>query len=414
MLNYLYIDPGTGSMLFTVLLGVFGAGIYAVRALWMKLRFRASGGKAKGEQTAPLTIFSDDKRYWNIFAPICKELDARGQNVSYLTASEDDPALKSNLPHVHAEFIGKGDKAFAVLNVLHTDVLLSTTPGLDVYQWKRSRDVRWYVHILHAAGNLAGYRMFGVDYYDALLLSGKFQEDQLRELEAQRNLPAKEVVYVGIPYLDVMRKRLAEAPALPAHEFTVLLAPSWGKSALLSLYGERILQALINTGYRIVVRPHPQSFQSETEMLERLMKQFPDTDRFSWNRDTDNFDVLRGSDVMISDFSGVIFDYALVFDKPVIYHNAKFDKAPYDSYWLKEELWTLETLPRIGKCLDEEMLDHVKDAIDALRDDPAYRQARDRARAEVWMYPGEGAVRAADYLTQKLEELCAERSEKQK
>ena len=409
-----YIDPGTGSMLFTVLLGVFGAGIYAARSLFVKLRFKAAGGKVKSEQTTPITIFSDDKRYWNIFAPICRELDARGRDVSYLTASPDDPAMQSGLDHVHAEFIGKGDKAFAALNVLRTDILLSTTPGLDVYQWKRSKNVRWYVHILHAAGNVAGYRMFGIDYYDAMLLSGQFQEDQLRALESQRNLPAKEVVYVGIPYLDVMRQRLADAPALPEHEFTVLLAPSWGKSALLSLYGERILQILKDTGYRIVVRPHPQSFQSEKEMLERLMKQFPDSDRFSWNRDTDNFDVLRGSDVMISDFSGVIFEYAWVFDKPVIYHNAKFDKAPYDSYWLKDELWTLETLPRIGKSLSEENLNDLKQAIDSLRDDPAYREARDRARSEVWMYPGEGAVRTADYLEKKLAELHPEAAQSAK
>ena len=147
-----YIDPGTGSMLFTVLLGVFGAGIYAARSLFVKLRFKAAGGKVKSEQTTPITIFSDDKRYWNIFATICRELDARGRDVSYLTASPDDPAMQSGLDHVHAEFIGKGDKAFAALNVLRTDILLSTTPGLDVYQWKRSKNVRWYVHILHAAG----------------------------------------------------------------------------------------------------------------------------------------------------------------------------------------------------------------------------------------------------------------------
>ena len=144
------------------------------------------------------------------------------------------------------------------------------------------------------------------------------------------------------------------------------------------------------------------------------MKQFPDTDRFSWNRDTDNFDVLRSSDVMISDFSGVIFDYALVFDKPVIYHNAKFDKGPYDSYWLKDELWTLETLPRIGKCLDEGMLDRIKESIDDLRDNPAYQKARDRAREEVWMHPGEGAVRAADYLMEKLRELEQEQPQENK
>ena len=70
----LYIDPGTGSMLFTVLLGLIGAAFYAVRMLFIKLRFAFSGGKAqKSAKKAPLVIFSDDKRYWTIFAPVCRD-----------------------------------------------------------------------------------------------------------------------------------------------------------------------------------------------------------------------------------------------------------------------------------------------------------------------------------------------------
>ena len=40
------------------------------------------------------------------------------------------------------------------------------------------------------------------------------------------------------------------------------------------------------------------------------MDQFPDSDQIEWNRDADNFEVLRKSDIMISDYSGVIFDFA--------------------------------------------------------------------------------------------------------
>ena len=44
----LYIDPGTGSMLFTILIGIIGAGIYSLRMLLIKLRFALSGGKLSG------------------------------------------------------------------------------------------------------------------------------------------------------------------------------------------------------------------------------------------------------------------------------------------------------------------------------------------------------------------------------
>ncbi|MBQ4092236.1 MAG: CDP-glycerol--glycerophosphate glycerophosphotransferase, partial [Firmicutes bacterium] len=269
----LYIDPGTGSMLFTVLIGVIGAGAYTLRMLWIKLRFILSGGKAEAnEKKIPIAIFSDDKRYWSVFEPVCCELDKRGQDVVYLTASEDDPALNNPYEHIRAQFIGKENKAFAHLNFLKATILLSTTPGLDVYQWKRSKEVDHYVHMLHAASDVTMYRMFGIDYYDCVLLSGNYQAEDIRNLEKQRNLPEKELVTIGIPYLDEMAARRELMGETKEHPTTVLLAPSWGPSAIFSIYGEKIIEVLLKTGYHIIVRPHPQSFQSEKEMMDRLMK----------------------------------------------------------------------------------------------------------------------------------------------
>ena len=59
-----YIDPGTGSMLFTILIGLIGTAVYGLRLLIMKLRFKLSGGKAETNQSKiPFVIFSDGKRY---------------------------------------------------------------------------------------------------------------------------------------------------------------------------------------------------------------------------------------------------------------------------------------------------------------------------------------------------------------
>ncbi|NLH62592.1 MAG: CDP-glycerol--glycerophosphate glycerophosphotransferase, partial [Erysipelotrichaceae bacterium] len=271
-MHQLYIDPGTGSMLFTILIGLIGAGIYSLRMLFVKLRFLVSGGKkvAVNENKIPFVIFSDNKRYWNVFEPVCQELDHRGVDVVYMTASADDPALTCPYEHIKGQFIGEGNKAFAKLNFLNAGIVLSTTPGLDVYQWKRSKDVQCYVHMLHAASEVTMYRMFGIDYYDAILLSGQFQQDDIRHLEKLRDLPAKELVRIGIPYMDEMKKRLTAAGEVPEHPTTILLAPSWGPEGLLTKYGEKIIQPLLDTGYHIIVRPHPQSFASEKELMDSL------------------------------------------------------------------------------------------------------------------------------------------------
>ena len=42
-----YIDTGTGSMLFTILIGILGAAFYSLKMLFIKLRFKIGGGKAE-------------------------------------------------------------------------------------------------------------------------------------------------------------------------------------------------------------------------------------------------------------------------------------------------------------------------------------------------------------------------------
>ena len=404
----LYIDPGTGSMLFTILIGVLSAGIYALRNSLIRLRFFFSGGRQqkKQEDSGSFIIFSDNKRYWNVFEPICEEFEHRGVDLTYLTASPDDPAFQKEYNHVSCEFIGEGNKAYAKLNLLSADILLSTTPGLDVFQWKRSRNVKWYVHIPHAASDLTMYRMFGLDYYDAVLCSGKFQIDQIRKLEALRQLPPKEMIITGITYMDAMLLRRRSLPEKRNTVTTVLLAPSWGANAILSRYGSRIIDALLATGYHIIVRPHPQSYITEKAMIDTLMEHYADDPQLEWNRDNDNFEVLSRADLMISDFSGVIFDFSLVFDKPVIYADTSFDSAPCDACWLEDPPWTFQILPYIGQQLTEENLPHIKEMIDACLQEPKYQEGRNRAREESWENPGCGAALTVDYLLKKYDELC--------
>lgn len=405
----LYIDPGTGSMLFTILLGVIGAGIYSFRMLLIKIRFAISGGKIeKNANKIPFVIFSDDKRYWNVFEPICKEMDKRGKDVVYMTSSEDDAALSCPYEHVKAEYIGEDNKAFAKLNFLNAKILLSTTPGLDVYQWKRSKEVDYYIHMFHAPNDVTLYRMFGIDYYDAILLSGEYQKTDIRNLEKMRNLPEKDIYKIGIPYMDVMAERLKQAGPVAEHPRTVLLAPSWGPSAIFSVYGGAIIDELIKTGYHIIIRPHPQSFKSEKEMMDKLMKEYPESEQIEWNRDTDNFEVLRRSDILISDFSGVIFDFALIYDKPVIYTDPNFDLGPYDAWWLDTPLWTTSALPRLGRELTEENMKNIGQLIDECLDDASFDAVRQNVKDETWEYRGQGAERTVDYLLRKYEELTQE------
>ena len=426
----MYIDPGTGGMLFTILFGLLGGLFYFLGTFLVKIKYSVGGGRkgAGNEKRVPLVVFSDHKRYGNTFGPILDELEKRGIETRFLTMSEDDPLLSKEYKHISCEFIGKGNAAFSKLNLLNAEVVLSTTPGLDVLMWKRSRKVDYYVHIPHATSDITLYRMFGIDFYDALLLPGEYHIDQIRKLEELRELPAKETVVVGTPYMDVMRERLLEAekasgteteteenretekPGKQDGKKTVLVAPSWGDSSILRKFGEEFIDALIKTGYDIVIRPHPQSYTAEKEFLEGLMAKYGEGSGVTWNKDNDNFDILRKADIMISDFSGVVFDFTLVFDKPVIYADTSFDASVYDQAWLDDELWTFKTLPKLGVRLSPDQFDHVKDVIDSCINDETYKAGREQARKETWFYIGESVKRTVDYLENKIAEIEKEKT----
>ena len=406
-MNRLYIDPGTGSMLFTVFIGIISAAVYVARAVIIKIKNSVGAGKKiqADKNKIPIVIFSDHKRYFTTFKPICDELDKKGIRTVYMTMSPDDPALETKYENITAEFIGSGNDAFARMNLLNARIVLSTTPSIDVFQWKRSKDVDWYVHVLHSAGDVTMYRLYGIDYYDALLLSGKFQEDEVRALEKMRNLPAKEIVMAGIPYMDAMLER-AKTTEKKQHDVpTVLLAPTWGQYGLLSRYGEELIRSLADTGYNIVIRPHPQSFTADKDIIDDLMGKFPESDKLHWNRDNDNFEALADSDIMISDFSAVNFDYAFVFGKPLIYSNTGFTKNLYDAWRFEEDPWNVSTPRRIGIELTKENIPNLKQIIDDSIGNTSLDEARNEAKNETWCNIGSSAGIIADYLADKYGEL---------
>ena len=402
-----YIDPGTGSMLFTLLVGLLSASYFFVRKLVIKARFALSGGRVeKNAERMPIVIFSDDKRYWNVFGSVCDELERRGQEATFWTASPDDPALEQDYEHVTCEFIGEGNKAFARLNMMSADVCLSTTPGLQVYQWKRSDEVGLYAHVLHMVDSAATYRMFGLDFYDAVLFTGEFQVGEERELERMRELPPKDLRVVGCTYMDALAKR-ASSEGIPAHEGrTVLLAPSWGQSAILSKYGHEIIDALVATGWHVVVRPHPQSMKSEREMMDELMASYPDGEAVEWNFDNDNFDCLSRADVMVSDFSGVVYDYALVFDGPVIYAEGQFDPSEYDAWWFDEPLRKFDHYKMMGIPLTRDQLPRMGEVLEEALADETLAAGRDAVRDEVWQHRGQAASLIADYLIEQQQRIA--------
>ena len=101
-----------------------------------------------------------------------------------------------------------------------------------------------------------------------------------------------------------------------------------------------------------------------------------------------------------------MLDFALVFDRPIIYADVSFDKEPYDAGWLDEEMWILRTLPRIGMQLTEENAERLPELIRESLDSRAFAEGRRQAMAENWVHPGGSIPVIADYLIRVRQRLA--------
>jgi len=408
----LYIDPGTGSMLISVLLGAVATIYFFLRALAIKLKasFSSSKHKYSIDNAHPYVIYGENARYWNLFKPVADEFEKRQIPLLYLVPNEEDPIFNNPYTHVTPKVIGEDNKAYGYLRFASADFMLMTTPGLDIYQQlKKSKNVKHYSFLHHSATDATTYRLFNLDHFDSLLLNADYQIYYLRKLEKIRGQKPKELVTVGCPYLDVNASMLndlekeAGQPGGADHPFTVLLSPSWGPSGLLALYGEKLIGELSKTGWRIIVRPHPQSKISEKDMLDKLQSKYSGKSNILWDYEPNNIYSLSKSDIMISDFSGIVFDYILLFNRPVLYNNQKFDVRMYDAVQLDEEVWGFKTLRKAGVEIKEEMFGNIKDFIGDVVNDGSRAALLAEVKNEAWMYPGEAGKRIADFMIQKHE-----------
>ncbi len=406
-----YLDPGTGSMLLSVLIGLTSSAYFLIRKLpgMIRAAFFKLNGKKDDLKNNSIVFYAESAAYWSTFKPVLEALAKKETRVTYLTSDEKDPVFKSGLDKwVHAKFIGKGQTAYTALGFLEADVFVLTTPGVDVLQIRRSAGVKKYVHIVHAAGDIHTYKFYSFDYYDAFYCSGPAQAKSLRALENLRKTPAKDLPLLGCPYFDGMLAR--KTADLKPEDNTILIAPTWGKNGLLTRTGSMIPKLLAQAGYHVILRPHPQSFISDKALMEKLADELKSFDNIEWDRNPDGFKSLSRAQLMISDVSGVIFDFAFIFLRPVISVGAGPMKDGFEAWEIPHEAWEMQALDKLGKRImpgDEKDIPATVQSLLARHEDMA--EAIEAIRNENVVNFGHAGEPIADALIDLAHQVHAER-----
>ena len=146
----------------------------------------------------------------------------------------------------------------------------------------------------------------------------------------------------------------------------VLIAPSWGKNALLDRLGDDFIEPLIESGFQVILRPHPQTWRLQRSMLEKTGKRYQHHHNFLLEDNVASKDSLIKADVMISDWSGAALEFALARLKPVLFVNVprKVNNPDYETLGL--EPFEARVRESIGTTVDETDAANMVEAVLAI------------------------------------------------
>ncbi len=315
-----------------------------------------------------LVFYSEGKNYWPHLEGLVRELlKTSDLPICYISSGEDDPGLSLTHPNYQTFKIDEGFVRNWLFENIETDVMVMTMPDLHQYQVKRSKHKVHYVFVQHSLVSLHMiYRKGAFDHYDTIFCAGSHHVKEIQAMEAKYNLPAKNLVEHGYGRLDSI---IAESKKRPKQENNsnvaqhVLIAPTWGpKGTIESGIGEKIIEQLLKDGYKVTLRPHPQTIKFTKKKIDDILKKYANNKLFSYEANVAGKESLHASDIMIGDWSGAALDYAFGLDKPVIFVDVpkKINNLDYQEIGIEPfEISIRETLGQVLKVSNIRNIDKI-------------------------------------------------------
>ena len=237
----------------------------------------------------------------------------------YITSNPEDPLLDNPPPGGTVWFIR--DQLARTLSSLECEAFVTTMPDLGKFHVPRPKSGKT-VYVFHSLNSThTAYRTGAFDHYDQFFCTGPHHVEELKRL---RSASMPELSEVGYYKLDLIRAEHEEwLNQCKVEQDVVLLAPSWGRENLLEAHGLEIIGSLLGEGFRVIVRPHPQFFHSlypeGAGVIEGLQREFGRHERVEFELNINTQDSFHRSTLMISDWSGAAYEYALGTLRPVLF-----------------------------------------------------------------------------------------------
>lgn len=320
-----------------------------------------------------IVFYAESRHYYQYFDKLVRDLLASGKQIIYLTSDEKDPLIKSSFSGMKVIYVKY--MLGTLFSRLKADVMIMTMPDLGNFLFKRSSTVGKYIYIFHAAVSThQQYREKAFFNYDAVFCTGNYQVEELRTTESLYNLPPKVLIPYGYPLINSIRTKIRNTGSGDRQTKTILIAPSWFPGCIFDTCIKELCQSLSASSWRIIVRSHPEyekRRKNEFKQLRQLISQYSN---MSIDTEPDVTTRLFDTDFLITDRSGIAFEFALGIGRPVLFIDTVLKEMNKD--WRKLGIEPVENSMRnqLGISILPKEVNLVPEKIAALESDQGFSE----------------------------------------
>ncbi len=354
-----------------------------------------------------VVVYSEDVSSYIQFEGYLDRLMNRfGHSVVYVTSDPNDPLFADHHSNMSVYYLKRTLPTW--IPKVDSNIFITTMPDLGKLHIKRPKKDARCLYIFHSLNSTHEvYRKGAFNHYDEFFLTGPHHK---KELEAhfkleQLRLPA--LHEVGYYKLDRVAAAHRDYEKKHIDRTTILLAPSWGKGNLLESHGIEIIARLLELGLHVVVRPHPCFFlpiyPQGRVIVDSIARRFADHPNILIECNINSEDSFHEADLMLSDYSGAAFEYALGTLRPVLFIDGP--RKTLNSEWRSLGLPTFEDTMRhrVGRVLPPLEIPQIGRIVEEmLRRKISYRQELEHLRQIAVYHFGRSADVGAEVIDNLL------------
>ena len=270
-----------------------------------------------------IVFYAENEASMNHFRTLIFELTERMNfQICYITSVKNDQILSSKNKNILSFYIGEGTARTKFFLTLRAKILVMDMPDLDRYHIKRSKAYPvHYIYLFHSMFSIHSYlRKGALDNYDTIFCVGPHHVNEIRTTEKLYGLKPKTIVNYGFGRLDTLLQE-KEKFAKPDSNLKdlILITPSYGDENLLEKCGIELIDTLLKSDFRVLLRPHFRTLRDSKELIDSIKNKFGKNPSFIFEDGVIPPEYFHNSICMISDWSGISMEYAFTFERSVIF-----------------------------------------------------------------------------------------------